>query len=46
MQRRGYHGAGLGVDATSYTGADRLYLRAGMHVAAETLRYRKVMRNA
>lgn len=46
MQRRGYAGAGLGVDATSYTGADRLYLRAGMHVAAETLRYRKVLREA
>ena len=46
MQRRGYKGAGLGVDATSYTGADRLYLRAGMHVAAETLRYRKVIRDA
>ena len=44
MQRRGYRGAGLGVDATSYTGADRLYLRAGMHVAAETLRYRKLLR--
>lgn len=43
MQRRGYIGAGLGVDATSYTGADRLYLRAGMVVAAETLRYRKVV---
>ncbi len=44
MQRRGYKGAGLGVDATSYTGADRLYLRAGMYVAAETLRYRKPLR--
>jgi ribosomal protein S18 acetylase RimI-like enzyme len=45
MQRRGFKGAGLGVDATSYTGADRLYLRAGMYVAAETLRFRKVIRN-
>ena len=45
MQWRGYKGAGLGVDATSYTGADRLYLRAGMVRAAETLRYRKVIRN-
>ncbi|HZY41926.1 MAG TPA: GNAT family N-acetyltransferase [Anaerolineae bacterium] len=43
MQRRGHQGAGLGVDATSYTGADRLYLRAGMVVATETLRYRKVI---
>ena len=46
MQQRGYQGAGLGVDATSYTGADRLYLRAGMYRAAETLRYRKVLREA
>ena len=36
----------LGVDATSYTGADRLYVRAGMHRAFETLRYRKVLRDA
>jgi len=46
MQRRGYKGAGLGVDATSYTGADRLYVRAGMYRAAETLRYRKMLREA
>lgn len=44
MQRRGYRGAGLGVDATSATGADRLYLKAGMHVAAEMLHYRKMLR--
>jgi GNAT superfamily N-acetyltransferase len=46
MYRRGKRGAGLGVDATSFTGADRLYERAGMHMACETLRYRKVIRKA
>jgi len=45
IYRHGKRGAGLGVDATSYTGADRLYVRAGMHRAFETLRYRKVLRN-
>jgi mycothiol synthase len=44
MYRRGKRGAGLGVDATSLTGADRLYERAGMRVAAETLFYRKILR--
>jgi GNAT superfamily N-acetyltransferase len=46
MYRHGRRGAGLGVDATSYTGADRLYVRAGMHRAFETLRYAKVVRSA
>lgn len=46
MYRHGKRGAGLGVDATSYTGADRLYVRAGMRRAFETLRYGKVLRNA
>jgi len=46
MYRRGKRGAGLGVDATSYTGADRLYVRAGMQRAFDTLRYQKVMRKA
>ena len=44
MYQQGKRGAGLGVDATSYTGADRLYVRAGMNRAFETLRYRKVIR--
>jgi GNAT superfamily N-acetyltransferase len=44
MYRHGKRGAGLGVDATSYTGADRLYVRAGMRRAFETLSYRKVLR--
>jgi mycothiol synthase len=46
MYRHGKRGAGLGVDATSYTGADRLYVRAGMRRAFETLRYQKIVRNA
>ncbi len=46
MYQRGKRGAGLGVDATSYTGADRLYVRAGMQRAYTTLRYQKVMRDA
>ena len=46
MYRRGKRRAGLGVDATSLTGADRLYKRAGMHVAEETLIYQKVIRDA
>lgn len=45
MYRRGRLGAGLGVDATSRTGADRLYVRAGMHREAELLHYRKVLRD-
>jgi mycothiol synthase len=46
IYRHGKRGAGLGVDATSYTGADRLYVRAGMQRAFETLRYVKVLRDA
>ncbi len=46
MYRHGKRGAGLGVDETSYTGADRLYVRAGMQRAFETWRYRKVVRSA
>jgi mycothiol synthase len=46
IYRHGKRGAGLGVDATSYTGADRLYVRAGMRRAFETLRYKKVIRDA
>jgi GNAT superfamily N-acetyltransferase len=45
MYRYGKRGAGLGVDATSYTGADRLYVRAGMRRAFETLKYAKVIRD-
>jgi mycothiol synthase len=46
MYRHGKRGAGLGVDATSYTGADRLYVRAGMKRAFETRQYGKVIREA
>jgi ribosomal protein S18 acetylase RimI-like enzyme len=34
FRRRGFAAAGLGVDATSETGANRLYESAGMHVSA------------
>ncbi len=46
IYRHGKRGAGLGVDATSYTGADRLYVRAGMRRTFETLMYGKVIREA
>ncbi|MCB9452199.1 MAG: GNAT family N-acetyltransferase [Anaerolineaceae bacterium] len=36
--------AGLGVDASSLTGATRLYEKAGMHVARQFDRYEKVLR--
>lgn len=40
---RGLTGAGLGVDAESVTGANRLYERAGMHVAARFDIYEKAV---
>jgi ribosomal protein S18 acetylase RimI-like enzyme len=36
--------AGLGVDATSLTGATRLYERAGMHVQRQVNQYEKELR--
>ncbi len=42
--RRGIRQVGLGVDAQSLTGAQRLYERAGMHVAARFARYEKELR--
>ena len=45
IYRRGKRKVGLGVDATSYTGAERLYARAGMVVFQTTLHYEKVIRN-
>jgi mycothiol synthase len=39
--RRGKARAGLGVDATSLTGATRLYEKAGMHVARQYITYEK-----
>ncbi|MBC8099678.1 MAG: GNAT family N-acetyltransferase [Armatimonadetes bacterium] len=44
FQQRGYHKAGLGVDAASPTNAVALYERAGMHVHKRGLAYRKVLR--
>jgi ribosomal protein S18 acetylase RimI-like enzyme len=42
--RRGLRKAGLGVDSQNLTGATRLYRRAGMHVARETITYEKELR--
>jgi ribosomal protein S18 acetylase RimI-like enzyme len=42
--RRGLRRAGLGVDSQNLTGAVRLYYRAGMHVARETITYEKELR--
>jgi mycothiol synthase len=42
--RRGKRSVGLGVDATSYTGADRLYEKAGMYVFQASLNYQKILR--
>jgi mycothiol synthase len=41
---RGVRKVGLGVDSQSLTGAQRLYERAGMHVAARFARYEKELR--
>jgi len=43
FRKRGLRGAGLGVDAESITGANRLYESAGMHVAARFDIYEKVV---
>jgi mycothiol synthase len=40
---RGYRGAGLGVDASSPTGATRLYERAGMRVTEQYETYEKTI---
>ncbi len=44
--RHGRPKVGLGVDGTSLTGAERLYLRAGMSIIFRSLVYEKVLRNA
>ena len=44
MYRRGRHAVGLGVDASSLTGATRLYERAGMRVVRQFNSYAKVLR--
>lgn len=43
FQRRGYDHVGLGVDASSLTGADRLYRRAGMREIKREFIYEKVL---
>lgn len=42
--RRGKYKVGLGVDSENLTGATRLYERAGMHIAQETIVYEKEVR--
>lgn len=42
--RRGRRRVGLGVDSQSLTGAPRLYERAGMHLAQESMTYEKELR--
>jgi len=42
--RRGMADIGLGVDASSLTGATRLYERAGMHMVSDYVLYEKVLR--
>ncbi len=44
--RRGYAHAGLGVDASSLTGADRLYRNAGMREIKREFTFEKVLREA
>jgi mycothiol synthase len=41
---RGVRKVGLGVDGQSLTGAQRLYERAGMHIASRLARYEKELR--
>lgn len=43
--RRGINKVGLGVDATSLTGATRLYERAGMHIHRQYNTYARVLRD-
>jgi len=45
LHRRGKRGVGLGVDASSLTGATRLYEKAGMYVARQSDTYELLLRN-
>jgi ribosomal protein S18 acetylase RimI-like enzyme len=45
FQQMGRAGVGLGVDASSLTGATRLYERAGMRVVLRFDMYEKELRN-
>jgi mycothiol synthase len=42
--RRGKKRVGLGVDASSLTGAVRLYEKAGMHIARQFITFEKILR--
>lgn len=44
LKARGRRRVSLGVDATSLTGADRLYQKAGMHVEEEYTAFEKTLR--
>jgi ribosomal protein S18 acetylase RimI-like enzyme len=44
FRAEGYHAVRLGVDASSPTGATRLYEKAGMHVVEQVNRYEKILR--
>jgi ribosomal protein S18 acetylase RimI-like enzyme len=44
LRAEGYQAARLGVDASSPTGATRLYEKAGMHVVERVNRYEKILR--
>ena len=44
LYRRGRRSVGLGVDASSLTGATRLYEKAGMFIARQFINYEKVLR--
>lgn len=46
FKSRGYQHVGLGVDASSLTGADRLYRRAGMREVKREFIYEKVLRES
>ncbi len=45
FRERGFSTVGLGVDASSLTGATRLYEKAGMHVARRYDFYQKILRD-
>jgi mycothiol synthase len=44
LKKRGQKRVGLGVDASSLTGATRLYEKVGMHVTLQSENYAKVLR--
>jgi hypothetical protein len=44
FSQRGKQRVGLGVDASSLTGATRLYEKAGMQVASRMAQFEKILR--